>query len=190
MLDDVRTQLIHKQRGSVCEGTVDKIGGEWVFFENTTDEASMLQSILSYSPHIQKHDYWLPLEQFQAPFFTYKNLDYSLEPGDAVRFYRPLSHTLVALLAHLSDVVFIGLLTFLNENDYSIFDCIYCHYFGGYFHHSRISDGVNFLIFDNTTILASLHHTFTYTEKSESHHFQLLSANGNSSQITYNDRIG
>ncbi|MGL4819419.1 MAG: DUF2777 family protein [Bacilli bacterium] len=178
-----RSTLLQEQARNRSYGTIDCIGGEWVFFENTSDEAFMLESLIASSPEVYKHGHWLPIQQLEHSFFRSSAVDYMLMEGDELRIERPMLPNVERLLRQLSDETFYSFLQFINTYGFSIYDCIYCHHYGAF-----MSSGVNFLILDNTETIASVHHSFSPGDTGLDHTFELFASDGMRRSVDYTEQ--
>ena len=68
-------------------------------------------------------------------------------------------------MEEISDDAFNQFITTLNNLNYSIYDCIFCHNHLVFLENQKIKQGVNFITFDNGDEICAVQHHFTYYKK-------------------------
>lgn len=158
-----KAKLLNLQSRSFIEGTVESINDQWVFFNNETEEASLLDDYLHTEIEVFHKHHWkkgLLLEDGKMKFST--RYTYCLQNNDEIRIRKELSFSFDCLLKELTDDVFIQFVTTLNSLQFSIYDCIHCFNQLMLVNESPETNGVNFLFFDNDALVCSVQHHFSY----------------------------
>ena len=172
-----RTKLIEYQSRAYTKGTIEYINSQWVFFEEETDEASLLEEYLNREMEVFRHSHWKKGVLCEEGKLKIRNEILFLDHNDKVRFRKPLLHSLEKLLEKISDDAFYQFITHLNSLQFSIYDCIYCHNHLDFLEGAKRKEGVNFLIFDNQEMICNVQHHFGYYEK-EHDRFEFTINNG------------
>lgn len=160
-----RLKLYEFQTRAFTEGTVECINDQWVFFDDETEEATLLDEFLHQEIEVFRHNRWRKGVLFEEGKIGFADEVIFLKNQDSVRIRKHLIYSLERMLEGMSDDAFYQFITHLNSLKFSIYDCIYC-----YNHLSFLSDGdrkngVNFIIFDNQDDICNVQHHFHYYEK-------------------------
>jgi hypothetical protein len=163
-----RQQRIHLydiQERSYTEGTVEQINGQWIFFDEETEEASMLEEFLHQEIEILRMNRWKKGILYEPGKIRIGNEVTMLRDHDTVRIRKHLIYSLERLLDGINDDAFFQFVTTLNSLDFSIYDCIYCYNHLSFLSDENRKDGVNFMVFDNQELICNVQHHFCYYEK-------------------------
>lgn len=160
MKSDSKHSILQNQPRSFMTGTVEYIDSEWIFFDEETDEASMLNDILNESVELYVNMSWEKGLFVSDHQFKIHNMIYRIKNGDKLRVTRKLPYAYEQLLKHLKKEAFHTLTTHLNSLNISLYDCIYCHNTLCFLPEDKDTKGANFLIFDNEEIICSVQHLF------------------------------
>ncbi|WP_423801479.1 DUF2777 domain-containing protein [Neobacillus sp. SAB-20_R2A] len=163
-----RQQRIHLydiQERSYTEGTVEQINGQWIFFDEETEEASMLEEFLHQEIEILRMNRWKKGILYEPGNIRIGNEVTMLRDHDTVRIRKHLIYSLERLLDGINDDAFFQFVTTLNSLDFSIYDCIYCYNHLSFLSDENRKDGVNFMVFDNQELICNVQHHFCYYEK-------------------------
>lgn len=163
-----RQQRIHLydiQERSYTEGTVEQINGQWIFFDEETEEASMLEEFLHQEIEIFRMNRWKKGILYEPGNIRIGNEVTMLRDHDTVRIRKHLIYSLERLLDGINDDAFFQFVTTLNSLDFSIYDCIYCYNHLSFLSDENRKDGVNFMVFDNQELICNVQHHFCYYEK-------------------------
>ncbi|WP_110114332.1 DUF2777 family protein [Bacillus sp. CGMCC 1.16541] len=158
---DSKLDIFKEQERSYLSGVVECIDSQWVFFEEDSDEASMVDDIVNESLEIYLHDTW------QKAIFMSDNLlklhgeTYMMKDGDLLRVRKTLQHAYEQLLESLEVEAFSQFAAQLNSLHFSLYDCIYCHNTLLFLPSHEDISGVNILVYDNEESICSVHHLFT-----------------------------
>ncbi|GGE72529.1 DUF2777 family protein [Priestia taiwanensis] len=155
-----RYQLLQEQPRAYTSGNVEYINNEWVFFDEESDEAYLLADFVSEDLEIHMNEVWIRAYFFEDDVIQIENKQYFLQHGEYIRIRKKLQTSYQEFLHELSDEAFTKLVDALNELDYSIYDCIYCHNFLSFQPKDKSAQGINFFLFDNEDLVCSLHHSF------------------------------
>ncbi|ADI27804.1 DUF2777 domain-containing protein [Geobacillus zalihae] len=151
-----RLQCIVEQPRAYVYGTVEFVNDEWIFFDEEEEEASLVEEIAEQGIEWFHCGHWLSGQwQDQGAVATDLGV-FPLENGDRIRFRKRLTYAYQQWLAALSDSTFFQFVQWLNSLGFSLYDCLYC-YNGLLF---AKSSGVNFIIYDNTEQIGSIHHYY------------------------------
>jgi hypothetical protein len=160
-----RMHLYDIQNRAYTEGTVEQINDQWIFFDEETEEAVMLEDFLQQEMEIYRMNRWKKGILYEAGKIRIGNEVMMLRDHDRVRIRKHLIYSLERLLEGINDDAFIQFVTTLNSLNFSIFDCIYCYNHLSFLSDENRKDGVNFMVFDNQNEICNVQHHFCYYEK-------------------------
>lgn len=160
-----RSKLIEFQTRAFIEGTVEYINEQWVFFENETEEASLLEEYLHQEIEVFRHSRFRKGVLFEDGKIGFTDEILVLKNNDTIRIRKNLIYSLERLLEEISDDAFYQFVTHLNSLKFSVYDCIYCYNHLTFLNKEVRKEGVNFIIFDNQDDICSIQHHFCYYEK-------------------------
>ena len=158
-----RKNFIFTQQRSYTYGTVEHINEQWIFFDAEDDEAFMLHELIEDGMEIFLNNEWVASVLLESGDVLLHTLhQYELNNGDAVRVRKKLPYPYLELLEELSGESFLQFTKLLNSMDISLYDCIYC-YNTMQFLEEKVAEkrGVNFLVYDNESVICSVQHHFT-----------------------------
>jgi hypothetical protein len=173
-----RMKLFKEQPRAFLIGSVEKMNKEWIFFDEETDEAFLLEEIVSEEFEIELDEEWFPVHHQKGEFTVSHPTRKNLENGDTIRIHQKLLYSFELLLKSLSDESFFTLAHLLNSHSFSFYDCLYCHNFLAFQSEQNPAEGVNFLVFDNNEMVCSVYHLFRITPEEQNHRFELTEATG------------
>lgn len=160
-----RLYLYDIQKRAYTEGSVEHINDQWIFFDEETEEASMLEEYLHQEIEVFRMNRWKK-GILQGPGkILIGNEVTMLKDQDLVRIRKHLIYSLERLLDGINDDAFFQFVTTLNSLSFSIYDCIYCYNHLSFLSDEHRKDGVNFMVFDNQEQICSVQHHFCYFEK-------------------------
>jgi hypothetical protein len=162
-----RLQCINEQKRAYIQGTIEFVNGEWIFFDEEDEEASLLEEMTEGNIEIFRHGHWMG-GQLQKDGMVDIGIEvFPLQSGEHVRFRKRLPYAYQQWLESLSDKTFFHFVQWLNELGFSLYDCLYC-YNGLLF---KKYSGVNFIIYDNTEFISNVQHYYergdTYKDRFE-----------------------
>ncbi|MDF1507389.1 DUF2777 domain-containing protein [Robertmurraya sp. DFI.2.37] len=160
-----RSKLIEFQIRAYIEGTIEYINDQWVFFENESEEASLLEEYLHQELEVLRHSRWRKGVLFEDGKMAMADEILLLKSSDTLRIRKNLIYSLERLLEEISDDAFYQFITHLNSLHFSVYDCIYCYNHLTFLKGEDRKEGVNFIIFDNQEDICSIQHHFCYYEK-------------------------
>ncbi|WP_462408948.1 DUF2777 domain-containing protein [Neobacillus sp. Marseille-QA0830] len=160
-----RIHLLDIQKRAYTEGSVEQINEQWIFFDEETEEASMLEDHLQQEIEIFRLNRWRKGILLEPGKIRIGHDLVMLRDHDLVRIRKHLIYSLERLLEGISDDAFIQFVTTLNSLSFSIFDCIYCYNHLSFLSDDNRKDGVNFMVFDNQEQICNVQHHFCYFEK-------------------------
>ncbi|WP_449539410.1 DUF2777 family protein [Ferdinandcohnia sp. Marseille-Q9671] len=173
-----RLGSINEQQRSFVMGTTECINDQWIFFDAETDEASMLEEMIGKEVEVFTLNKWEKGLFVEDGLIQMCDYFYKLENGDCLRFRKRLNLAYKELLESFSEDQFLRFTSTLNKLSFSLYDCIHCHNQLMYLQEEDVqNEGVNFLLFDNTDLLLSIHHHFT-RGKLKKDRFEFTLANG------------
>lgn len=179
-----RSQLFKEQPRAYTNGTIEEINDEWVFFDDETDEAFLLEELVEADFEVLIDEEWSPASLKNGIYIVHHSIKKRLQNGDSLRIQRKLLYSFDTLLKKLSDEAFFSLAYLLNTHGFSLFDCLYCHNFLAFQPENTPSEGVNFIVFDNGDLVCSVYHQFKLSEDEQNHRFELTEATGNRYLLT------
>ena len=160
-----RLKLYDIQARSYNEGTVETINDQWIFFDEETEEASLLDDFLQQEVEIFRLNRWRKGILFDSGKIIINKEVIMLRDHDLLRIRKHLIYSLERLLEGINDDAFFQFVTTLNSLNFSIFDCIYCYNHLSFLSDEHRKDGVNFMVFDNQEEICNVQHHFFYFEK-------------------------
>ncbi|ETI68662.1 DUF2777 domain-containing protein [Neobacillus vireti] len=160
-----RIYLFDIQKRAYTEGTVEQINDQWIFFDEESEEAAMLEDYLQQEIEIFRKNRWRKGILFESGKIRIGNEAIMLRDHDLVRIRKHLIYSLERLLEGINDDAFFHFITTLNSLNFSIFDCIYCYNHLSFLSDEQRKDGVNFMVFDNQEQICNVQHHFCYFEK-------------------------
>ena len=159
-----RSKLMEFQHRAFTEGTVECINNQWVFFDEETEEASLLDEWLHQEIEVFRLKRWRKGILNEEGKIGLGDEVIHLKDHDLIRIRKHLVFSLEKLLEEVNDDAFCQFVTSLNTMDFSIYDCIYCYNHLTFLSESKQKSGVNFMVFDNGDSICSVHHHFFYYE--------------------------
>jgi hypothetical protein len=160
-----RLKLIEYQNRAHKKGTIEYINEQWVFFEEETEEASLLEEYLHEEVEVYRYSRWKKGILVEEGKMSSGDEIILLKDQDLIRIRKNLIFSLEKLLEQISDDAFYQFVTHLNSLKFSIYDCIYCYNHLAFLQEDRRKEGVNFIIFDNQEDICNVQHHFCYYEK-------------------------
>lgn len=160
-----RMKLYDLQQRAYTEGTVEQINDQWIFFDEETEEASMLDEFLQQEVEIFRLNRWRKGVLQELGKISIGKERIMLRDHDQVRIRKHLIYSLERLMEGINDDAFFQFVTTLNSLNFSIYDCIYCYNHLTFLGDEERKDGVNFMVFDNQEQICSVQHHFFYFEK-------------------------
>ncbi|MEH7400540.1 MULTISPECIES: DUF2777 family protein [Bacillaceae] len=179
-----RSQLFQKQPRAFTIGAIEEINDEWVFFDDETDEAFLLEDLIDEDFEVSINEEWVPASLKNGNFIIQYSKKKKLQNGDILRIQRKLLYSFDSLLKNLTDESFYTLAYLLNTHSFSLYDCLYCHNFLSFQPEGSPSEGVNFIVFDNGELVCSVYHQFRISSEEQNHRFELTKATGNRYLLT------
>ncbi|WP_088042493.1 DUF2777 family protein [Bacillus sp. EAC] len=180
----LRTQLFKEQPRAFTIGTIEEINDEWVFFDDETDEAFLLEELIEVEFEVSINEEWTPASLKNGTYSINHSKKKKLQNGDLLRIQKKLLYSFDSLLKNLSDESFYSLAYLLNTHGFSLYDCLYCHNFLSFQPEDTPVEGVNFIVFDNGELVCSLYHQFRISPEEQNHRFELTKATGNRYLLT------
>lgn len=160
-----RMKLIEYQTRAFTEGTIEFINNQWVFFDEETEEASLLDDFFHQEIEVFRLKRWKKGVLFEEGRMASENEVFHLKNQDTVRIRKLLVFTLERLLEDMNDDAFFQFVTTLNSLHFSVYDCIYCYNQLNFLQNNERKSGVNFIVFDNQEHICNVQHHFSYFEK-------------------------
>ncbi|MFP7295752.1 DUF2777 domain-containing protein [Neobacillus niacini] len=160
-----RIKLLDFQLRAYNEGAVEQISDQWIFFDEETEEAAMLDDFLQQEIEIFRLNRWKKGILIESGKIRSGNEVIMLRDHDSIRIRKHLIYSLERLLEGMNDDAFFQFVTTLNSLDFSIYDCIYCYNHLSFLSDENRRDGVNFIVFDNQEQICNVQHHFSYFEK-------------------------
>jgi hypothetical protein len=173
-----RYHVLRNQPRAHTLGSIEYINEEWVFFDEESDEAFSLQDIIDDDFEVLYNNHWLPARFYEDKAVKIENEPYPLQNGETIRVRKKLHPTYEEWLQMLSDNAFTAVTEALEQLDYSLYDCIFCHNFLTFQPHNSACQGVNIVIFDNLDLVCSLHHHFVRDANGQRDQFEFVRTDG------------
>jgi hypothetical protein len=151
-----RLAYIKEQKRAYIQGTVEYVNNEWIFFDEENEEAALLEEMTKGNIEIFRFGQWFR-GQLQENGIIRLDVDkVPLQDGEIVRFHKRLPYAYQQWLASLPEKTFFHFVEWLNDLDFSLYDCLYCYNGLLFAKHS----GVNFIIYDNTELISNVQHYY------------------------------
>ncbi|CEG26058.1 DUF2777 domain-containing protein [Bacillus sp. B-jedd] len=166
-----REKLYQIQERAYTEGSVENMNDQWVFFEEETEEASLMDEYLLQEVEIFRLNRWKRGTLIEPGKISSGEEIIVMRDSDRIRVRKHLIYSLERLLERLHGDAFIQFVTTLNSLRFSIYDCLYCYNHLNFLNGDYPKNGVNFMIFDNQEEICGVQHHFCYFEK-ESDRFE------------------
>lgn len=160
-----RMNLYEIQKRAYTEGTVEQINQQWIFFDEETEEAAMLEDFLQQEIEIFRMNRWKKGIMSESGKVRIGTESIMLRDHDLVRIRKHLIYSLERLFDGINDDAFFQFVTTLNSLNFSVYDCIYCYNHLSFLSDEQRKDGVNFMVFDNQEQICNVQHHFCYFEK-------------------------
>ena len=160
-----RIHLYDSQQRAFSEGTAVQLNDQWLFFDEETEEASMLEEFLQQEIEIFRMNRWKKGILTEPGKIQIGSEVTMLRDHDLVRMRKQLIYSLEKLLDEINDDAFFQFVTTLNSLNFSIFDCIYCYNHLSFLGEEHRKNGVNFIVFDNQELICNVQHHFCHYEK-------------------------
>ena len=159
-----RLKLIEGQDRSYDVGTIE-YNQQWVFFDDETDEASLLEQYIHQEIDVLRENIWRKGLLLDSSHLQCGSEIIVLKDRETIRIRKQLIYSLERLLDELNDEAFYHFVQALNSHHFSIHDCIYCYNHLTFLKAEKRGSGVNFLIFDNEESICSIQHHFDYSSQ-------------------------
>lgn len=156
-----RLRIIENQQRSYCEGILELINGEWVFFDEENDDAFPLEDFFFKEIQFKQLNQWHTGILTEDYVIQSKHTQYILQDQMRIRIRKSLPFSCISWLEELQNDVFYQFFSTLNQLNFSIFDILYCHNFLSFIFTQK-KQGVNFLTFDNSEEICVVQHHFDY----------------------------
>jgi hypothetical protein len=160
-----RLKLYDFQARAYNVGTVEQINDQWIFFDEETDEAAMLDDFIHQEIEVFRLNRWKKGILREPGKINCGKEAVMLRDHDTIRIRKDLIYSLERLLEGVNDDAFFQFVTTLNSLNFSIYDCIYCYNHLSFLSDENRKDGVNFMVFDNQEQICNVQHHFCYFEK-------------------------
>ena len=160
-----RQRLYEFQQRSYNDGTVEQINNQWIFFDEETEEAAMLDDFINQEIEVFRFNRWKKGVVNESGKINCGKETIMLHDHDTIRMRKNLIYSLERLLDGVNDDAFFQFVTTLNSLNFSIYDCIYCYNHLSFLSDENRKDGVNFMVFDNQEQICNVQHHFCYYEK-------------------------
>jgi len=160
-----RLKLYDFQQRAYNVGTVEQINDQWIFFDEETEEATMLDDFIHQEIEVFRLNRWKKGILGEPGKIHCGKEAIMLRDHDTIRMRKHLIYSLERLLDGVNDDAFFQFVTTLNSLNFSIYDCIYCYNHLSFLSDENRKDGVNFMVFDNQEQICNVQHHFCYFEK-------------------------
>jgi hypothetical protein len=151
-----RLTYLKEQKRAYIQGTLEYVNDEWIFFDEESEEAALLEDMTTGDIEVFRFGKWINGKLCEDGTVLFSTQYYALKNGDVVRFRKQLPYAYEQWLQSLSDKTFFHYIQLLNDYDFSLYDCLYCYnslLFGK-------QTGVNFIIYDNTELIGNVQHYY------------------------------
>lgn len=175
--NQLRKQILERQARAYTYGAIEYINGQWIFFDDETEEALCLHD-LSAEMEILYCGKW---ERSFELLNDQIRIDYGtilLQNEDLIRIRKKLIYSFDLLLDELDDDAFSQFLITLNSLHFSIYDSIYCYNQLAFLGTKSTKKGVNTIIFDNEDQICTVQHHFSELNTYLQHRFEFTLSTG------------
>ncbi len=164
-MDVSRYKIFEHQSRSFSEGTLEYINDQWVFFDDESEEASLLEDFLFQEVEVFSNHRWRKGKLIETDKVKLSNEILDLHSATKIRIRKNLVYSLERLLEDLHEDAFLQFVMTLNSMEFSIYDCIYCHNHLSFLKEKKNQNGVNMMIFDNGEVICAVQHHFEYFKR-------------------------
>ena len=172
-----RSNLIEFQPRAFNAGTVEYINSQWVFFDEETEEAALVDEFIHQEVEVLRNNKWCKGFLLDNGCIQTGNEKLFLHDQELVRIRKQLIYSFERLLDELNDEAFVQFINTLNSLNFSIYDCIYCYNHLTFLDYENGVSGVNFLVLDNEELICNVQHHFDYHEK-QNDRFEITMSTG------------
>lgn len=169
--------MIEIQPRAFLSGTVEYINSQWVFFDEETEEAALMDEFIHQEIELLRKDKWRKGFLLEDGSIQTGKETLVLQDQERIKVRKQLVYSLERLLDELNDEAFVQFINILNSFNFSIYDCIYCYNHMTFLDQGLRRFGVNFLIFDNEELISNVQHHFDYGETAADR-FEFTLSNG------------
>ncbi|MDR7244114.1 MULTISPECIES: DUF2777 domain-containing protein [Priestia] len=155
-----KQQAMNNQPRSFVIGTVECVDSQWIFFEDESDEASMLHEVMDDTLELLIDTRWEKAIMVDDRQIKLHDGTYLLRNGDKLRLTKKLPYAYEQLLQSLPKETFLSFTQHLNSLKFSLYDCIYCHNTLCFLPTDGDTKGANFIIYDNEEKICAVQHLF------------------------------
>ncbi|PLR97665.1 DUF2777 domain-containing protein [Bacillus sp. T33-2] len=159
-----RLKLLEYQQRAFNTGAIEYINKQWVFFDEETEEAVLLEDLIHQEIEVMRQNKWQKGYYLGEGTVQDGSDIIQLEDRETIKIKKQLVYSLERLLSEINGDTFVHFLTTLNSLNFSIYDCIYCYNHLTFQENADGISGVNFIIFDNEEMICSVQHHFDYYE--------------------------
>ncbi len=174
---------MRNQHRAYTIGSIEHINTEWIFFEEESEEASLLSEIVQDGFEILYEHHWIPAHIYENDMIKIENILYKLQNRDTLRVPKKLLYSYEEWLKGLSDSSFLALASSLKAFEYSLYDCLFCHNSMQFIRNQIPNQGVNFILYDNGDLVCSLHHHYVHHSNEGKDTFIFTRADGETKMI-------
>ncbi|MGR3763505.1 DUF2777 family protein [Rossellomorea sp. NS-SX7] len=160
-----RSNILKSQKRAFSEGTVLFDEDIWLFFEIDADEESELEFYINHEIRLFREDTWITGVLLENGVIATPYERIRMNDGDRIQIKKNILFSLENLIDDISDDAFLQFISTLNNLNYSLYDCIFCHNHLVFLGSQKMKQGVNFINFDNGEEVCAVQHHFTYYKK-------------------------
>ncbi|HHW39131.1 MAG TPA: DUF2777 family protein [Bacillales bacterium] len=152
--------VIPFQERAFVEGTLEQIGDEWIFIDESNEEAFELGE-LSVELEVFLRGTWAKGILIDNTLLYIENDLHYFKDGDRIRYIKKLTHSFKKLIEELSEESYMSFVKTLNSLSYSLYDCVFCNNFLDLLQMRQVKEGMNVIIFDNEEQICVVQHYFS-----------------------------
>ncbi|MGG0238225.1 DUF2777 domain-containing protein [Bacillus rhizoplanae] len=178
-----RKHILYSQPRAHTIGNVEYINEEWIFFDEESDEASLLEDMIEDGFEVLYNNNWLPARFYEHNTLQVADEHHPLQNGETIRIRKKLMTSYHEWIEELLDSSFSLVTETLQSLGYSLYDCIYSHNSLSFQPKDQPCEGVNFLLFDNEEMICSLHHHYVRYSTQNKDIFKITKADGDELHI-------
>ncbi|WP_458414372.1 DUF2777 family protein [Schinkia sp. CFF1] len=151
--------VIPFQERAYIEGTIERIGDDWIFFDEINHEAFELND-LGDEFEVQLNGIWKKGTLIEDTILLINHDFHYLTNGDYIRYKKNLTYSFKKLIEELSEESYLHFVKTLNSLSYSLYDCVFCNNFLSFLELREQKEGMNVIIFDNEEQICVVQHYF------------------------------
>lgn len=173
-----RYHIMRNQQRAYTIGSIERINTEWIFFDEESEEASLVADIVQDGFEILYEQHWVPALLYENDIIKIEHTLHHLQNKDILRVPKKLQYSYEVWITELPDLSFYTFASTLQELGYSVYDSIFCHNSLQFQSNFQLKQGVNFIVYDNGDLVCAVQHQYVRGIEVEKDIFTFTRADG------------